>query len=190
MKPQPGQNQMMGGREDMMQGRGGIQQMLQQRMRQQQNPNIRGQIPGLTPMTGGPGKNMDPAALQQLIGRSRDERNTRPVNDMPRGPQGVPFQGGGFAPPGLGNIQALMQQRQMGAGGMNPFAQRLQQTGMNPAVNPTVTASLRPGGMSDTQPFAPRLRFNNPNQQGPANPEDAQRARYQQALGGFRGFGR
>ena len=103
---------------------------------------------------------------------------------------------------GLGNIQALMQQRLQGGmtgggpggmarpGGMNPYSQYLQQSGANPAMQNSVTAPVRPTGMEDTQPFAPRLRFNNPMQQGPANPMDAQRSRYQQALGGFRGFGR
>jgi hypothetical protein len=236
MKPQPGQNQMMGrggygnmqdtmnqanfgrqirraGTSDMGGDMGGAranpmyQQMLQQQMGDQRQAMGR--------MSGGPG-NMDPGALQQLIGRSREERNMRPVNDMPdlrRQNFQMPdkqaliaqMQGGMPGRPGiegLGNINALMQQRLQGGmtgggpggmarpGGMNPYSQYLQQSGANPAMQNSVTAPVRPTGMEDTQPFAPRLRFNNPMQQGPANPMDAQRSRYQQALGGFRGFGR
>ena len=187
----------------MLGGMGNIQQLLQQRMGGMQRPGMplppsaqpRG-FPGNYPMPGG-GRfasqqpNIPPvmAGVDSAAGPAYEPpvpRNIPQMPDVAQLLQKANAQRDAFRAGGGGTIPAAMPAGKM-QGGMNPYAQQLQQTRANPALQQSVTAKMRPTSQSDMSGKPPALRFSDPSlagrmkATGPQNPAGA-RQRFQQNL--------
>lgn len=171
----------------------GMQNAMQSRMQQIQQPNYGNPDINLDTgmsMSGQPMAGVDSAAGPAYA--PPVPRNIPQMPDVAQLLQKANAQRDAFRTGGGGTIPSAMPAGKM-QGGMNPYAQRLQQSRANPALQQSVTAKMRPTSQSDMSGKPPALRFSDPSLAGRLKttgpqPTAANRAtQVRQSMNRFRG---